>query len=468
MTIEQLIRDQRAAHRAALPVSHVVREERLQRLINAIVDHREALCDAMEKDFGVRGRTFSMMNDIAASLMSLNHAKKRVKKWMRPSRRMGVAPFSWFGARGIVEKAPKGVVGIIGAWNAPLFTLLAPSSSALAAGNRVVLKPSEFAPATARALQVAIEAVFPADELAVITGDADLAAQMTCADFDQLIFTGGGETGKKVMSAAAKNLTPVILELGGKSPVIVGKNADIEIAAERIALAKGANAGQLCVAPDTIYVPVERVEKFIELLAVKYEAFFPFDDATTTIINNRHFNRIRSYLTDARTSGAAVETTQGKEDSEAKRLPFHIVCTPREDAEISQNEIFGPAIVVHSYKDIKNVVSEIAQSPTPLALYYFGRDKAEERFVLDNTPSGGAAVNDVMLQAALNDAPFGGLGGSGMGCYHGEEGFNALSHCRTIYRAGWWDPRKAFGMFPPYSDRMAAMVEKTVAGFRKG
>ncbi len=460
--IAALIKNQMRAHHSALPVHAKTRQKRLQRVINILVDHKDALAAAMDADFGGRDPTYSTMNDLLGSIMSLDHARKKTPNWMRSSPRAAIVPFRWFGATGRVDYLPKGVVGIIGAWNAPLFTLFAPLGSALAAGNRAILKPSELVPETAQVLKSAFDAHFDPDIIAVITGGPEVGAALSTSPLGQIVFTGGAKTGRKVMAAAAKNLTPVILELGGKSPVIVGHSADVNKTAQSIALAKGQNSGQICVTPDTVYVPKGSEDALVSALQQSYQDHFGSDAMTTSIINDQHLARFSKLLQTAK----SVPDNKSANLAGRRKLPLSIVVDPPASAPIVRAEIFGPALLVKTYSLLDAVIADIRSRPAPLALYYFGKDKAEETYVFDQLLSGGAATNDLMTHAALNDAPFGGVGGSGMGSYHGFEGFINFSHARTHYRAGWWDPRQAFGMTPPYSDKLKKMVDRTVEKYR--
>jgi coniferyl-aldehyde dehydrogenase len=363
---------------------------------------------------------------------------------------------------------PKGVVGIMGTWNAPLFTLLAPLASVFAAGNRAVLKPSEVAPRTAEVLAGAVAEFFSAEELAVVNGGPDVAASFSAQPWDHLVFTGSTEVGKKVMQAAAQNLVPVTLELGGKSPVLVGCSADIANAAERIAVGKAQNSGQLCVSPDVVWVHDSQCDALVAALQSSYAGLYPQSAGNSDVVpvvNARHFDRVESYVADAAAQGARVVVAGADGAAQAKterRMPLRIVVQPPAGAVITQHEIFGPAIVVQTYKQIAEAVARINEGPRPLALYYFGQDAEEQAWVLDHTLSGGVAINDVLMHAALTDAPFGGVGGSGMGHYQGREGFLEFSHARSVYKAGGHDPRREWGLLPPYAPHLEGMMRAAV------
>jgi coniferyl-aldehyde dehydrogenase len=462
-----LLQAQRAAFQAALPVPAEVRRQRLQRVIDLLVKHCDALCAAMEADFGGRPVLFSMMNDVLGSLGALKAARDHFEAWMPDQPRASVAPFDQFGATALVKFQPKGVVGIIGTWNAPLFTLFAPLASVFAAGNRAVLKPSEIVPRTAQLVAQAVAEAFDPSELAVVQGGPEVAAAFSAQPWDHLVFTGATSVGRQVMKAAAENLVPVTLELGGKSPVVVGRSAELRNAAERIAVGKGQNAGQLCVSPDVVWVAREQMQPFVAALREVYDGLF-----TTTrdnpdvvpVVNERHFARVQGYLADAQARGASVQTAGGADGGDAtnRRLPLSIVIDPAADSEIARHEIFGPALMVRPYDDVGQAIDAINANGRPLALYYFGQDAAEQQRVLDQTLSGGVAVNDVLMHAALHDAPFGGVGDSGMGHYHGREGFLEFSHTRSVYQAGAHDPRREWGMLPPYGPHLLPMMRAAV------
>jgi len=464
-----LLAAQQAAFRAQGPVSASTRQERLQRAIDMLVQHNDALCAAMGEDFGGRPAVFSMMNDVAGSLGSLKHARDHLAQWMPDQPRPSVAPFDNFGATAWVRYQPKGVVGIIGTWNAPVFTLLSPLACAFAAGNRAILKPSEIAPRTAEALARAVAEFFDPEVLTVVTGGPDVAAEFSRQPWNHLVFTGSTSVGKLIMKAAAENLVPVTLELGGKSPVLIGQGADIANAAERIAVGKGANSGQLCVSPDTVWVQASQLEPLIAALQSAYSALYPTiagNPDVTPMVNTHHFARVESYVADAGARGARVVMAGDWPCNEAvasRRMPLRIVVNPPQESVIAQHEIFGPALVLRSYSTLADAVAEINAGERPLALYYFGNDAAEQQWVLDHTLSGGVSINDVTMHPALHDAPFGGVGASGMGHYHGREGFLEFSHARSVYSAGHHDPRREWGMLPPYNENFVQMIRGAVA-----
>ena len=463
--IHQLLEMQKQAFIQEGPVSAEVRVQRIQQVIDLLVENKDALCQAMGEDFGGRPAVFSLANDIIGSLSSLKHARDHVNEWVGDSVRPTVKPFDMFGASAWVKYQPKGVIGIIGTWNAPLFTLLSPLACAFAAGNRAVLKPSEIAPRTAQVLADAVAKRFDPQVLAVVQGGPEVAAAFSEQPWNHLVFTGSTSVGKLIMAAASKNLVPVTLELGGKSPVLVGDSADIANVAERIAVGKSLNSGQLCVSPDVIWVHESRLQALVDGIAAQYQGLYPSVTGNadmTPVVNERHHARVSAYVQDAKQRGVKVVEVGAADAGVDRRLPLALVINPPAEAEISQHEIFGPAVVLRSFQNIREAVAAINAGERPLALYYFGSDEAEQNWVLDNTLSGGVSINDVVMHPALEDAPFGGVGASGMGHYHGREGFLEFSHARSVYKAGNHDPRREWGMLPPYNPQFAAMLDAAV------
>ena len=452
--LSALLLEQKAAFNAQGAVSASLRRRRIQRVIDMLVDHHPALVEAMDADFGGRPRGFSLMNDVLGALGSLKHARDHLEGWMQDEPRQVFSPYDQLGARAWVMYQPKGTVGILGTWNAPLYTLLSPLASALAAGNRAILKPSEVVPRTAALVARLVGELFDPLEVGVVTGGADLAQAFTAQPFDHLVFTGSTEVARSVMRNAAQNLVPVTLELGGKSPVIVARSADLETAAFRIALSKTTNSGQVCINPDLVYVPREQLEAFIEAFAGAYRRFVPEvsdNPDVVAVVNPQHLTRVENLVGQARQAGARVLSLPHAlaADGQNRRRPLQLVIDPPQDSLIMHEEIFGPAMVVLPYDEVDQVIGQINARPRPLALYYFGNDALEQRHVLEHTLSGGVTLNDVMMHAALHDAPFGGIGGSGMGHYHGREGFLQFSHLRTVLKAPDHDPRGEWGLLPP-------------------
>jgi coniferyl-aldehyde dehydrogenase len=338
-----------------------------------------------------------------------------------------------------VQYQPKGVVGIIVPWNYPLYLAVGPLISALAAGNRCMIKMSEFTPATSALFRDIIRDTFSEDLVAVITGEADVAADFSGKPFDHLLFTGSTSVGKLVMRAAAENLTPVTLELGGKSPALISPDMPLTDAATRIAFGKALNAGQTCVAPDYVLCPTEQIPDFVTAFRKAFTRMYPkLRDNTdyTAIINDRQYQRLQSYLDDARTQGAELVTINPADENLSegtRKLPMTLALNTTPDMKVMQDEIFGPILPVVGYQSLDEAINYINDRPRPLALYFFGYEKPQQDHVLENTHSGGVCINDTLMHVAQDDLPFGGIGDSGMGHYHGKEGFLTFSHQRGIF-----------------------------------
>ncbi|WP_235973741.1 coniferyl aldehyde dehydrogenase [Parasphingopyxis marina] len=458
---------QRAAFTAELPVGADMRKDRLTRAGRLLVDNAEALCAAMSEDFGHRSREQSMMTDISSALGEIKYARKHVEKWMRPEKRKTRFPLGLLGAKARIEYQPKGVVGIIAPWNFPVQLTFSPLADVLAAGNRAMIKMSEFTPATSALVEKLILKAFDPEEVTVFNGGPDVGQAFSALPFDHLLFTGATSVGKHILHAAADHLTPVTLELGGKSPVIVGESANVARTASRVTLGKMMNAGQICLAPDYMMVPEGKEEALIEGFHAAVAEQYPTLDANddfTAIVNDRHYERLQGYLADAREKGAIlVEVNPGKEDfsaSNTRKMPLTLVRNPTEDMKVMQEEIFGPILPIKTYRSVDEAIAYVNLHDRPLGLYYFGQDKAEERRVLSRTISGGATVNDVIFHIAMEELPFGGVGPSGMGAYTGHEGFKTFSHAKSVYSQPKMDVAKLAGMKPPYGKTTRATIKR--------
>ncbi|HAF92065.1 MAG TPA: coniferyl-aldehyde dehydrogenase, partial [Pseudomonas sp.] len=387
-------------------------EQRLQwleALHEVIASHQQALVEAISADFGNRSADETLLAEVMPSLHGIRHAKRHLARWMKPSRRRVGLAFQPASARVLYQ--PLGVVGIIVPWNYPLYLAIGPLIGALAAGNRALLKMSESAPATGRLLRDLLGQVFAEHEVAVVLGDVETGKQFTRLPFDHLLFTGSTEVGRQVMQSAAANLTPVTLELGGKSPAIVAADVPLEQAAERIAFGKTLNAGQTCVAPDYVLVPQQRLEAFVEAYRLAVQRFFPQltdNPDYTSIINERQLLRLEGYLADARARGALLLPLF--DEGQGRRLPHHILLDVNDDMQVMQDEIFGPLLPVLPYASLDEAIAYVNARPRPLALYFFGYDRAEQQQVLERTHSGGVCLNDTLLHVAQDDLPFGGIG----------------------------------------------------------
>ncbi|MGC2812934.1 MAG: coniferyl aldehyde dehydrogenase [Bradyrhizobium sp.] len=435
------------------------RLDRLARLKAAVSDNESRFEQAISADFGHRCPTETAIAETLLVLGEIKHAVKRLKKWMAPQRVSTALQF--MPAKNRLMPQPLGVVGIIAPWNYPLQLTLAPAVGALAAGNRVMIKPSELVPRFSALLQQVIAAKFDATEIFVTGIDDDIARSFASLPFDHLIFTGSTRVGRLVAEAAGRNLTPVTLELGGKSPAIVDRSADLGQAAERIAYGKLLNAGQTCIAPDYVLVPDAEVQNFADRLQGHMRRMYGIDPDNadyTSIISDRHYARLEGLLADAAAKGARLMQPAKPDDSAWKsrrKFPPTLVLGATPDMAIMQEEIFGPLLPVVGYKEAGEPVSWINAHDRPLALYWFGKDEAARDEVLARTVSGGVTVNDCLFHFTQINQPMGGIGASGTGAYHGEWGFRALSKLKPVfYRSAL---NRLADLYPPYGARIARL-----------
>jgi len=460
-----LLEAQRAAFVAEGAVPARVRVDRLNRCIELLVSHEAELCTAASSDFGQRPAAVTRSMDILPAVLALKHARQQLHRWMRPQRRGLKMPLRVPGVRAWIVHQPVGVVGVISPWNFPIGLSFAPLAGILAAGNRCLLKPSELTPSTSALMQRLVAEAFDPRELAVVTGDADVAEAFSKLPFDHLLYTGSGPVGRRVMAAAAANLVPVTLELGGKCPAVIGRSAQLARAIDRILIGKLANAGQVCLAPDHVYVPRESLEHFVASSRGWVTRSYPGLPANadyTSIVNGRHAARIADLLSDALAKGAHVIPLGATPDAacrERRLVTPALILGVTDDMRVMQEEIFGPLLPVLPYDTIDSVISDINQRPRALALYYFGRDGAEQRHVLERTLSGGVTLNDVAMHFLAEELPFGGVGASGMGAYHGEHGFRQFSHARAVLRQTGFDFAGFAGLRPPYGGRLASSLK---------
>ncbi|SDK46555.1 coniferyl aldehyde dehydrogenase [Aliiruegeria lutimaris] len=430
---------QRAAFLQAGAPDLNARRDALKRLKNAIRSESKRLQSAAMADFGNRAPVETSLIDLGPTVQAIHHMRANLKRWMAPKHR----PVSWLmrPGRARVHYQPLGVVGIMSAWNYPVALTLVPLATALAAGNRAMIKPSELAPATADVLRDMLDGIFPQEEVAVLTGGADVAAAFSALPFDHLLFTGSTAVGRHVMRAAADTLTPVTLELGGKSPVILAPDADLDLLARDLAFAKTVNAGQTCIAPDYLLALRDQVEPLSEALIAKIRESFPgglADPNLTTIISERHLARLRDLLEDARAKGARIVEAfpAGSNSAHPRALSPALVLDATPEMRIMQEEIFGPFLPVIARESVADSIDFVNARPRPLALYIYGKDRAAVDNVLQRTTSGNVTVNGCMLHYAVESLPFGGVGDSGIGAYHGVEGFRRLSHAKGSFHPG--------------------------------
>ena len=458
----RLFNAQRLAFQQQPAPSAAERKDHLQRLKQALQSHRDQLIKAIAQDFSSRSKDETLIAEIMPSVQGINHAIKHLARWMKPSRRPVSMLFQPASNRVLYQ--PKGVVGIIVPWNYPLYLAVGPLIAALAAGNRCLIKMSEFTPTTSELVRDLIADTFPEDQVAVITGEAEVAADFSRQPFDHLLFTGSTNVGKLVMQSAAHNLTPVTLELGGKSPALVAPDVPLADAAERIAFGKALNAGQTCVAPDYVLCPEEKIPAFIAAFRKAFSRMYPtlrHNADYTAIINQRQYQRLQSYLDDARTQGAELITLNPAHEDFAdgtRKLPMTLALNTTAEMAIMQDEIFGPILPIVGYTSVDQAMEYINSRPRPLALYIFSYDKAEQDRLLAHTHSGGACLNDTLMHVAQDDLPFGGIGDSGMGHYHGKEGFLTFSHQRGVFAR----PKFNSGRFvhPPHGTLLHRLIYK--------
>ena len=461
-----LLEKQRKAFTAARPEPLSVRRDRIERAITLLKEHGDELCRAMSADFGNRSVQQSMITDIAGTVGFGRYCLKNLDRWSKSEKRKVQFPLGLLGAKAELRYEPKGVIGILSPWNFPVNLSFGPLMQVFAAGNRAMIKPSEFTERTSELMAELVAKRFGEEECAVITGGPEVAQAFSELPFDHLVFTGSTATGRKVMEAAAKNLVPVTLELGGKSPVFLGRDADLAKAGERIAMGKMMNAGQICLAPDYMYVPEDIEEGAVAAVQLGVHAMYPKlldNDDYASVVSDRHFERLQGLVADAREKGAeVVEVNPGDEDfssSNARKMPLTILRGVTDDMKAMQEEIFGPVLPVKTYKAIDEAIDYVNEHDRPLGLYYFGQSAEEREKVLTRTMSGGVTVNDVVFHVSMEDLPFGGVGPSGMGSYHGVEGFREFSHARSVYTQPKIDVAKLGGFKPPYGPATAKAIK---------
>ncbi len=461
-----MLERQRAAFTVARHEPLSTRHDRLERCARILLDHGDALAKAMSADFGHRSHDQSMLTDVMPALSLVRYSQKRLKGWAKPEKRHVNFPLGLLGARAEVRYEPKGVIGIVAPWNFPVGLTFGPLAQALAAGNRAMLKPSEFTERTSALLADLFAKAFGADEVAVVLGGPQTGQDFCSLAFDHLLFTGATSVGKHVLRAAADNLVPVTLELGGKSPTILGKGVDVGKAADRIVLGKMMNAGQICLAPDYLLVPEALEMQAIGALQASVAKMYPTllaNDDYTSVINRRHRDRLVALVDDAVAKGAEAIVVnpahEAFEGSNGNKLPLTILRNVTDAMTVMQDEIFGPVLPIKTYHDIDHAIDYINAHDRPLGLYYFGDVSAEREAVLSRTISGGVTLNDVIFHISADDLPFGGIGPSGMGGYHGIEGFRSFSHGRAIYKQPKINVAGLAGLMPPYGKATARTLK---------
>ena len=447
------------AARADLAPSLELRLDRLRRLRALVSDNETRFEQVISADFGHRSPTETLFAETLFVLGEIKHAAKHLKKWMAPQRIATALQF--MPAKNRLIPQPLGVVGIIAPWNYPLQLTLAPAVGALAAGNRVMIKPSELTPHFAGLLKELVAAKFAPDELFITGVEEEIAKAFASLPFDHLIFTGSTRVGRLVAEAAGRNLTPVTLELGGKSPAIVDRSADLDEAAERIAYGKLLNAGQTCIAPDYAFVPEEKLVAFAEKVRMQMRRMFgtePNNKDYTSVITDQHYARLEGLLADAAAKGAKLLQPAKPDDPNwraRRKFPPTLVVGATPDMKVMREEIFGPVLPVLGYRDTSEPLAHINKHDRPLALYWFGRDTSARDAILTHTVSGGVTVNDCLFHFTQINQPMGGVGASGSGAYHGEWGFKTLSKLKPVfYRSAL---NRLADLYPPYGGKIARL-----------
>ena len=429
----------------------------LRKLDRLLVEHAPAIAEAITADFGHRAFEETMAAEVFTSVDGIRSTMKHLRKWMAPQKRDVSILFAT--GRNRVIPMPKGVVGIVAPWNYPLFLTMSPLTSVLAAGNRAMIKMASNSQNLCRLLADKFREVFPEDMVAILPGVR--AQDFSTLPYDHLIFTGSADAGRNVMRAAAENLTPVTLELGGKSPTILCDDYDVNEAASRILYAKYLNAGQTCLAPDYVMVPESRRDAFVEAAKRIMPERYPDPDSPqyTSVIDDKSYKRLRATLDDARQKGAEVVplVPSATFNDQLRKIPPHMILNVNDDMVVMQNEIFGPLLPVKTYQSLDEVIDYVNSKDRPLGFYVFTNDKAKEDKLLDSTISGGVTINNCMLHVAQHDLPFGGVGASGMGQYHGYEGFLEFSKLRPVFKAPRLPILDIF--YPPYTGKHRKILD---------
>lgn len=458
--MESIFTRQKAAYAESPMPTLAQRKRHLVALKALLIEHKDALAAAIDADFTARSVDETMIAEIMPSIHHIDYTLKHLGRWMEPSPRWVGLHFLPASARVVYQ--PLGVVGIIVPFNYPVNLAMVPLVTALAAGNRAMIKMSEFTPRTAALISEMLRKKFEEDHVAVITGEADIAAAFAKLPFDHLLFTGSTQIGRLVMREAAENLTPVTLELGGKSPAIIADDIPLEDIIDRLCFAKSLNGGQTCVAPDYLLIPHGKVEDFIRLFKAAFLRMFPTINGNadyTSIINARSHQRLQDWLKDAAEKGAKIEKIGDEIINDGTyRMPMHIVTRVTDEMTIMQKELFGPILPIVPYGGIEEALDYVRQRPRPLALYLFTYDCALQKHVTNHTHAGSMCINEALIHFGVDDLPIGGIGHSGMGHYHGHEGFLTLSKAKSIMSKGRLNLQKF--IYPPYGSTIQQWLMK--------
>jgi len=435
--MQSILQEQRAAFARAGAPSLAARRADLKRLSEAVAGNVDPLAAAISADFGNRSRYETELAEVFPVVASIRHARRHLAGWMRPKRVSVGLELLPAGARILYQ--PVGVVGVISPWNYPFHLAIMPLIAALAAGNRVMLKPSELTPRTGEFLASFLKELFPSEQVATILGGPEVGAAFARLPFDHLFYTGSTAVGRLVMQAAAENLTPVTLELGGKSPCILGEDAGLPAAVESIVYGKLLNAGQTCIAPDYVMLPRRHLDAFVGLAVQTVRKFYPTlaqNPDYTSLVNERHYRRVAQYVAEAKAAGVRVTEINPAGETlaaDARKLAPTLLIDPDESLAVMREEIFGPVLPIKTYDALDEAIAYVNRHPRPLALYYFGADASKRDEVLRRTISGGASINTTLFHIAVENLPFGGVGASGIGAYHGEFGFATFSHRKGVF-----------------------------------
>ena len=458
LRLRQLFSQQQAAFAEDPMPSLETRRRHLLTLRGLLLKHREAITAAIHADFTARSATETLIAEIISPAEQITYVLKRLKGWMRPSRRRVGLQFQ--PARALVMYQPLGVVGIMVPFNYPVNLAIEPLIAALAAGNRALIKMSEFTPRTAEVLTEMLREGFPENHVAVITGEADVASAFSELPFDHLLFTGSSRVGRQVMRAAAQHLTPVTLELGGKSPVIIADDIPLADIIERLVFAKSFNAGQTCVAPDYLLVPRKKMDALLDAYVETFQRLYPTlnnNPDVTSIIHQRHYQRLQDWLSDAGEKGAVIRKVSDESITDGSfRMVTHLLTNVTDDMTVMREELFGPILPVIPYDSMEEALEFVRRRPRPLALYLFSYDKSLQERVMARIHAGSMAINEAMLQVGIDDLPFGGIGPSGMGQYHAHEGFLTMSKAKPVLIKGRLNSMKL--MYPPYGRGLQAKL----------
>ncbi|HLR17098.1 MAG TPA: coniferyl aldehyde dehydrogenase [Alcanivoracaceae bacterium] len=459
--LQKILAAQREAYGKNPYPSLQERRASLDKLDAVVRNNVDLITATLNEDFGSRSEDETKIAEILTTLEGIKYYRKRIRRWMKPERR-GLGLMGFPGEATVVHQ-PLGVIGVIVPWNYPVYLALGPLLAALAAGNRVMIKMSEFTPKTGEMLKKLLAEVFPEDHVAVINGELEVATAFSSLPFDHILFTGSTAVGRHIMRAAANNLTPVTLELGGKSPAIIGEDYPMKDAVERIAFGKCFNAGQTCVSPDYLLCPEQRIDEFVQEFIAQVSAMYPTivnNPDVTSIINQRQHDRLQSNLADAEAKGAKIIRVNPANESfeNTRKMPYTLVLNVTDEMKIAQEEIFGPIMLVYGYKTLEEAVAHVNARPRPLALYYFDWSNERANYVIAHTHSGGVCINDTMSHVAIDDLPFGGVGDSGMGQYHGREGFLTFTKPKSVFRKGRINGTAM--LLPPFNRKTHEMVYK--------